>query len=138
MIGCTRIFRPLVWAIELLNEPFGQKSFKVSHENNVILAVEVNPTVVAVLRVVALCLAGCRAVENLIERLAVDVAESDIKILAERHIAVAMDDEAAHDALAAQPQMSVAPLVVERHKVEVLLGVVDALGNLTDEVRSGQ
>ena len=101
MIGCARVFRPLIWAVELLNELLGQQSLHVAKEDDVVLAVEVDPAAVAVLGIVALCLAGCRAVENLIERLAVDVAESDIKILAERHIAVAMDDEAAHDALAA-------------------------------------
>ena len=34
--------------------------------------------------------------------------------------------------------MPVAPLVVECHKVEVLLRIVDAHGNLTDEVRGRQ
>ena len=62
---------------------------------------EVDPAVVAVLQVVALRLAGSHTVENLVERLAVDVAKSDIEILAEWYVAVAMDDKAAHDTLAA-------------------------------------
>ena len=97
---------------------------------------EVDPAVVAVLRVVALRLAGSHSVENLVERLAVDVAKSDVKILTERHVTVSVDDEAARNALAAQAQIPIAPLVIECHKIEVLLRIMDALGNLTDEVRS--
>ena len=121
MIGCAWVYRPLIWAVELLNEAFGQKSLHVSHEDDVVLAVEVDPAVVAVLRVVTLCLAGCRAVEDLVERLVVDVAKNDVKILAEWHVTVAMHDEATHDALAAQTQMPIAPFIIERYKVEVLL-----------------
>ena len=84
---------------------------------------EVDPAVVAVLRVVALRLAGCPAIEDFIKRLMMDISQYDIKVLAERHVTIAMDDEAAHDALAAQTQMPVAPLVVECHKVEILLSL---------------
>ena len=121
MICRARVFRPLVWAVELLNEPLGQQSLHVAKEDDVIFAVEVDPAVVAVLGIVTLCLAGCRAVEDLVERLVVDIAKSDVKILTERHVTVAMDDKTAHDALAAQTQMPIAPLVIECHKVEVLL-----------------
>ena len=134
VISCARIFCPLIRAIELFNQLLGQQTLEVAQQDDVILAVEVNPTAVAVLGVVTLCLAGCRAIENLVERLTVDVTKSDVKVLAEWHVTVAMNDKAAHDALAAQTQMSVAPLVVECHKVEVLLCVVDAWRNLTDEV----
>ena len=58
MIGCVGVFRPLIWAVEFLNKPFGQQSLHVSQEDDVVLAVEVNPTVVAVLGVMALRLAG--------------------------------------------------------------------------------
>jgi hypothetical protein len=102
VIGCVRVFRPLIWTVELFNKPLGQKAFQVSHENDVIFAVEVNPTAVAVLGIMALCLAGCYAIENLVERLAMDIAKSDVKILTERHVPVAMDDKTAHNALAAQ------------------------------------
>ena len=101
MICCARVFRPLVWAVELLNEPLGQQSLHVAKEDDVIFAVEVNPTAVAVLRVVALGLTGCHAIENLVERLVVDVTKNDVKILAKWHVTIAMDDKAAHDALAA-------------------------------------
>ena len=67
-----------------------------------------------------------------------DISQYDIEILAEWYVAVAMDDKAAHDTLAAQPQMSVSPLVIECYEVEVLLRLMDALRNLTDEVRDGQ
>ena len=138
VISCERVFRPLVWAIQLLNEPLGQQSLHVAKEDDVVFTVEVDPAAVAVFRVMALRLAGCRAVEDLVERLMMDISQYDIKILTEGHVTVAMNDETAHDALAAQPQMSVVPLIVERHKVEVLLRVVDALWNLTDEVRGRQ
>lgn len=86
----------------------------------------------------ALRLAGSHAVEDLIKRLMMDISQYDIEILAEWYVAVAMDDKAAHDTLAAQPQMSVSPLVIECYEVEVLLRLMDALRNLTDEVRDGQ
>ena len=86
----------------------------------------------------ALRLAGSHAVEDLVERLVVDISQNNIEILAERHVTVTVDDETTHNALAAQTQMTIAPLVVECHKVEVLLRIVDALGNLTDEVRGRQ
>ena len=129
LIRCVWIIRPLVWSIKLLYEPFGQKSLYVTKEDNVIFAVEVNPAVVTLLGVVALCLAGCRAIEDVVERMAMDIAKRDIKILTEWYITVTVDDKAAHDALAVQTQMSIAPLVVECHKVKVLLRVVDAFGN---------
>jgi len=50
-----------------------------------------------------------------------DITQHYVKILAERHIAVAVNDEATHDALAAQAEMPISPLVIECHKVVVLL-----------------
>ena len=49
-IGLLRVCRPLIRAVELLDEPFGQQSLEVAHEDDVILAVEVNPAVVTVMR----------------------------------------------------------------------------------------
>jgi hypothetical protein len=69
---------------------------------------------------VALRLAGSHAVEDLVERLVVDIAEYDIEILAEWYVSVAMDDKATHDALTAKAKMPIKPLVVEGHKVVVL------------------
>ena len=67
MICRARIFRPLVWAVELLDEPLGQQSLHVAKEDDVVFAVEVDLAAVAVLGMVALRLAGCRAVEDVIE-----------------------------------------------------------------------
>jgi len=138
VIGCARVFRPLIWTVELLYEAFRQKSLHVSHENDVIFAVEVNPAAVAVLGIMALHLAGCHAIENLVERLTMNIAKSNVEILAKWYITVAVDDKTAHDALAAQTQMSVTPLVVECYEVEVFLRLVDARRNLADEVRGRQ
>ena len=134
LIRCVWIIRPLVWSIKLLYEPFGQKSLYVTKEDNVIFAVEVNPAVVTLLGVVTLCLAGCRAIEDVVERMAMDIAKRDIKILTEWYITVTVDDKTAHDALAAQSQVAITPLVIKSHKVVVLLSVVDALGNLPHKV----
>ena len=57
-ICLLRVCRPLVLAVKLFDEPLGQQSLKVSHEDDVVLAVEVNPAVVAVVGVVALRLTG--------------------------------------------------------------------------------
>ena len=97
-----RVFRPLVWAIEFLNKTFGQKSLHVSHEDDVILTVEIYPALIAVLRILALRLTCRCTVENLVERLLMDVPQHHVEILAEWYVTVAMHDEATHDALAAQ------------------------------------
>ena len=67
MIGLLGVCRPLIWAVELLNEPLGQQSLHVAKEDDVIFAVEVDPAVVAVLGIVALGLTGCHAIENLVK-----------------------------------------------------------------------
>ena len=102
LIRCVWIIRPLVWSIKLLYEPFGQKSLYVTKEDNVIFAVEVNPAVVTLLGVVTLCLAGCRTIEDVVERMAMDIAKRDIKILTEWYITVTVDDKTAHNALTTQ------------------------------------
>ena len=102
LIRCVWIIRPLILSIKLLYEPFGQKSLYVTKEDNVIFAVEVNPAVVTLLGVVTLCLAGCRAIEDVVERMAMDIAKRDIKILTEWYITVTVDDKTAHNALTTQ------------------------------------
>ena len=91
---------PLIRSIESFDEPFGQQTLEIAHEDDVILAVEVDPTVIALSGILALGLTSQRAIENIIKRLLMDVAQLDIKILAQRHVTVAVDDQAAHDALA--------------------------------------
>ena len=66
-IGLLGVCRPLVRAVELFDEPFGQQSLEVAYKDDVVLAVEVNPTLIAVLRVMALRLTGLASVENLIK-----------------------------------------------------------------------
>ena len=134
LIRCVWIIRPLVWSIKLLYEPFGQKSLYVTKEDNVIFAVEVNPAVVTLLGVVTLCLAGCRTIEDVVERMAMDISQYDIKILTKRYIAITMNNETAHDALTAKAKVAITPLVIKGHKVVVLLSVVDAFGNLPHKV----
>ena len=63
-----------------------------------------------------------------------DVADCNIEVLAKRHITVAVDDKAAHDTLTPKSQPSVAPFVIKSHEVEILLRVVNTLGNLFHEI----
>lgn len=102
MIGDSWIVCPLIRSIELFNEPFGQQTLEIAHEDDVVFAVEVDPAVVALPGIPTLGLTGQRAIENIIQGLLMDVAQLDIKILAQRHVAVAVDDQTAHDALATQ------------------------------------
>ena len=134
MISGAWIIRPLVWSIEFLYELFGQKSFHVTKEDDVIFAMEVDPAAVAVLGILALRLARLGGVEYLVESLMVNISEHDIKILTKWYISIAVNDETAHDALAAQSQVAITPLVIKGHKVVVLLSVVDAFGNLPHKV----
>ena len=57
-IGLLGVCCPLIRAVELLDEPFGQQPLEVSHKDDVVLTMEVNPAVVAVMGVVALRLTG--------------------------------------------------------------------------------
>ena len=61
---------------------------------------EIDPAVVTLPGISALGLTSQRAIENIIKRQLMDVAQLDIKILAQRHVTVAVDDQTAHDALA--------------------------------------
>lgn len=102
MIGDSWIVCPLIRSIDSFNETFGQQALEIAHEDDVVLAVEVDPAVVALPRIPALGLTSQRAIENIIQGLLMDVAQLDIKILAQRHVAVAVYDQTAHDALATQ------------------------------------
>ena len=91
---------------------------------------EVNPTVVAVLGVLALSLARLTAVEDFVERLTMNIAQHDIQILAKRHIPIGVNNETAYDALTSQSQVAIAPLIIKSHEVEVFLGLTYARRNL--------
>lgn len=64
----------------------------------------------------------------------VDISKHYIKILAQRHISIAMNDKAAHDALASEPQTPFAPLVLKGYEVIVLLCFMNAVWYLLDEI----
>ncbi len=102
MISDGWVICPLIRSIEPLNDPFGQQALEIAHEDDVILAVEVDPTVVALPGIPTLGLTSQRAIENIIQWLLMDVAQLDVKILAQRHIPIAVDDQTAHDALTTQ------------------------------------
>ena len=81
-VGLFRVCRPLVRAIELLNEPLGEQSLEIAYQDDVVLSVEVDPAVVAFLRMVALYLTSLDAVEDVIKRLPVDVSKNGSEVLA--------------------------------------------------------
>ena len=92
VISGTWVIRPLVWPIKMLDKSFGQQTLQIAEEDDVILAVEVNPTAVTARGIVALRLARRNAIENLVKRLAVNVAKDDVEILAERHVTITVDN----------------------------------------------
>ena len=67
MVCRMRVLRPLVGSVEMFDKPFGQQTLQIAEKDDVVLAVKVNPTAVAVLGMVTLHLTCCLAVENLIE-----------------------------------------------------------------------
>ena len=71
----------------------------------------------------ALRLTRLIAVENIIKRFAMDIAQYDIQVLAKRHIAVAVDDEITQDALTSKSQFAITPLVIKSYEVVVFLGL---------------
>ena len=72
-IGLLMICRPLIRPVELFDEPFGQQALEVTHKDDVVFTVEVNPTVIAMAGVVTLCLTGRYAIENFVKLLLVDI-----------------------------------------------------------------
>ena len=68
----------------------------------------------------------------------VDVAKDAVKILAQRHIAVGMDDDLAADTEAGETEVPVAPLVVECYIVVVLAGAMDGSRDAGGEVGGGK
>ena len=74
LICLLGICLPLILAVDLLNEPLGQQTLEVAHQDDVVLAVEVDPAVVTLLGVLALSLARLAAIEDLVECLFVDIA----------------------------------------------------------------
>ena len=95
------IVAPLIRAIESFNYLFGYEAFKVAHQDDVILAMEINPATVTLPGVSALSERISLTVENIIQRLIVDIAQLGIKILAQGYITITVNDQTAHDALAA-------------------------------------
>ncbi len=92
MIGHFGVISPLIGTIESFNEPFWQQTLEVAHQDDVILAMKVNPTPITLSGISALGFTGLIAIENIIQRLIVDVAQLDVKILTQRHVPVAVDD----------------------------------------------
>ena len=68
----------------------------------------------------------------------VDVAKDAVEVLAQRHVAVGMDDGLAADAEAGETEVSVAPLVVEGYIVIVLAGAMDGSRDAGGEVGGGK
>lgn len=84
---------PLVLSIESLNKFLWKDFFQIAEQYNVIFPMEIDPATIAFLRMPALSgYAFCR-VENLVKRFFLDITQNNIKILANRHIAIGMDYE---------------------------------------------
>ena len=58
---------PFIFPIENLNQAFGEDSFQIPHQDDVILAMEINPAGIAVFRVLALHFGSLLGVENLVQ-----------------------------------------------------------------------
>ena len=72
------IARPLIMSVEDLHELFRKEPLEVTHKNNIVLAVEVNPAAIAFLGILALgigCLAG---IKYFVQGFVVYVAQHDV------------------------------------------------------------
>ena len=78
MISYARVISPLIRPVELFDETFREQSLQIAKEDNVIFAMKVYPATVAVPRILALCLTRLIAVENIIKRFVMDIAQYDI------------------------------------------------------------
>ena len=108
----TLVTGPTVGTVKEFDERFGQNALEVAQQNDVVFAVVVDPAAVALVRVAALNAVGAVRVENLVERVAVDVAQYNVEVLTERYVAVGVYYQLTEYAVTAQFQSTVFPLVV--------------------------
>ena len=74
----TPIARPLVFAVEEFDKRLWQQFFEISHKDDIVLTMIVYPAAVALFGVSALCFACCSSVENLVERILVDISKYNV------------------------------------------------------------
>lgn len=99
----------MVVPIDLAQERAWKKAFEVGEQNDVVLPMEVYPTGVTIGTIVSLSATGLLRVEYLIQGLLLDIADSNVKILAQRYVTVAVYHQLAADAQTRQAQMASAP-----------------------------
>ena len=73
-IGFAGIGCPLIFAIEALDKPFRKQSFQIAYEDDVVFAMEINPTAIAMLRIEALCLLRLFTIEDFVKSLRMDIS----------------------------------------------------------------
>lgn len=121
------ICSPLIFAIKGFYQSFGQYAFKLAEQDDVIFSMKVYPASVAFPTISALHCASMLCIENLIQRLLMDIAQHDTQVLAQRHISICVYDQFAENAVTPQMQMTLPPFVVERDKIVILLCVMNVL-----------
>ena len=72
---------PPIGTVCFFNNLFREEPFECAEQDNVVFAMEVYPAAVAVSAVVTLKTPGCRAVPDVVECMAVDIAEDAVEIL---------------------------------------------------------
>ena len=137
-VGVVLVACPLIFAVEPFYHLLGDDFLEVAQQDDVILAMEIDPAGVAVLGILALYMSGLARIEYLIQRVLMNVAKFHAQVLAQRHIPIGMNDQFAEYALASQLQMAVSPLLVQSDKIEIFfclmnvgrnfLGVVGQVG----------
>ena len=73
-IGFAGIGCPLIFTIETLDKPFRKQLFQIAHEDDVVFAMEINPTAIAMLRIVALCFLRLFTIEDFVKTLLMDIS----------------------------------------------------------------
>ena len=77
-IGGVATVRPLIFAVEKLDQSFGKHLFEVSQKDDVVFPMVVDPAVVAGVRIAALRLTSWARVENLVQCVVMNVAQDHI------------------------------------------------------------
>ena len=133
-VGHVLIACPLIFAVEPFYHSLGKDFLEVAQQDDVILAMEVNPAGIAALGMLALYMDGLARVKYLVQRVLMYIAEFYAQVLAQRHITIRMNDQFAEYALASQFQMAVSPLFIQSYKVEILFCLMNIGRNALYEV----
>src|SRR5688500_16139507 len=95
---------------------------------------KVEPALVAVVDVMMLYFPGFFAVENFVKTLVENVADFEIQVLANGHVAIGKNDKAVEDAVTAHFHIVPAPLIIQNEEIIIFTEFFNDLRYAVNEI----